>query len=641
MSKSDERAQSLRADSPAFRPSSGSAAGGLSASMGELGTDGGGSGPSTGSPLNSAARNGSPGWSPKARFNPKSRFNPNRSFTVADRRGGSGASSPGPGSSAGQAAALRPTSSEGVEAKKFNPTSVFSPKRPPSGAAPSGPAASSSPLVPNSGLIPPTGPAGVPTGPAASIAGSNAAPEVGVFSDLTPKFSPMLSEYNQLYHAPLHPLQYHLYAPTPFRVRPALEAHQRAAQDLFISSDLREMLQRRNDAILQVLPTTTLPEFVHVYHSLMPLDTKLDSKGRFGQKMWRYKAISNTDGRTYCLLRVENYELPREQALSFIAKWVRVASSALVGVVEAFTTVAFGDSSLVIVYEYYPLAEPIETAYSSGTLPEGLLWSFVTQVAGGLHAIHRHNLAAGVLDCRSILVTQKNRLRIGSCGLRDVLEYDTLPPTIERQRQDWYQLGEMLLKLTAGSSSTKDSIDARHSAMSKYSPSMMAFVDLLLDYEPTPADSVVNEHGERDTLEAQVMRALAPHLLRVVDTAFAAVDDLEATLSHELENARLVRLLCKLEFVMGWAEQANDPAWAPSGEQYPLKLFMDYVFHQVTDQERPSLDLAHALAALNKLDAGIDENILLVSHDETVRMVISYKELRTMFDQAFRALRKE
>lgn len=420
-----------------------------------------------------------------------------------------------------------------------------------------------------------------------------------------------------------------------------LEAHQRTAQDLFISSDLREMLQRRNDAILQVLPTSTLPEFVYVYHSLMPLDTKLDSKPRFGQKMWRYKAISNTDGRTYCLLRVENYEISREQALSYISKWARVASSALVGVVEAFTTVAFGDNSLVIVYEYYPLAEPLEVAYNPGSVPEGLLWSLITQVAGGLHTIHRHNLAAGVLDSRSILVTQKSRLRIGSCGLRDILEYDELGPTLQRQREDWYTLGETLLHLTTGSYAGKDDIEVRHSAMAKYSSSMSAFVDLLLDYKQEPADSRVNELGERDTLEAQVMRALAPHLLRVVDTAFSAVDDLEATLSHELENARLVRLLCKLEFVMGWAEQTSDPAWAPSGDQYPLKLFMDYVFHQVTEQDRPSLDLAHAIAALNKLDAGIEENILLVSHDETVRIVMSYKELRTMFDRAFRALRKD
>lgn len=480
----------------------------------------------------------------------------------------------------------------------------------------------------------------MPTGPAAATASSSGVPESGVFSDLTPKFSPMLQEYNQLYHAPLHPLQYHLYAPTPFRVRPALEAHQRTVQDLFISNELREELQRRNDATLQVLATSTLPEFVHVYHSLMPLDTKIASKDRFGHPVWRYKAVSNTDGRTYCLFRVEDFELPREQALMAINKWMRLSSSSVVGVVEAFTTVAFGDHSLVIVYEYFPLAETLGEYYSA-PLPEGLLWGLVAQIATGLHSIHRQNLAAGVLDSRSILVTQKNRLRVGSCGAHDVLECDTLPDLAERQRADWRDLAKVVLELAGAPAGASLDAEGRQKVLAKYSPAMLAFVNLLIDHVADESDTNVNENGERDTLEARAMRMLAPHLLRVLDTAMATADEMESTLAQELENARLVRLLCKLEFVIGWGEHSKDPAWAPTGAQYPLKLFMDYVFHQVTEQERPALDLAHALSALNKLDAGIDENILLVSHDETTRLVMSFKELRQMFDLAFRAMRKE
>jgi hypothetical protein len=35
-----------------------------------------------------------------------------------------------------------------------------------------------------------------------------------------------------------------------------------------------------------------------------------------------------------------------------------------------------------------------------------------------------------------------------------------------------------------------------------------------------------------------------------------------------------------------------------------LKLFRDYVFHQVNDEGQPVLDLAHVLESLNKFEIG-------------------------------------
>ena len=40
-----------------------------------------------------------------------------------------------------------------------------------------------------------------------------------------------------------------------------------------------------------------------------------------------------------------------------------------------------------------------------------------------------------------------------------------------------------------------------------------------------------------------------------------------------------------------------------------LKLFRDYVFHQVMEDGRPFLDLAHVIACLNRLDAGIPDKV--------------------------------
>lgn len=40
-----------------------------------------------------------------------------------------------------------------------------------------------------------------------------------------------------------------------------------------------------------------------------------------------------------------------------------------------------------------------------------------------------------------------------------------------------------------------------------------------------------------------------------------------------------------------------------------LKLFRDHVFHQVTEEGRPFLDMAHIVYALNKLDSGSHEKV--------------------------------
>lgn len=45
--------------------------------------------------------------------------------------------------------------------------------------------------------------------------------------------------------------------------------------------------------------------------------------------------------------------------------------------------------------------------------------------------------------------------------------------------------------------------------------------------------------------------------------------------------------------------------------RYMLKLFRDYVFHQVMEDGRPFLDMAHVISCLNRLDAGIPDKVRL------------------------------
>ena len=45
----------------------------------------------------------------------------------------------------------------------------------------------------------------------------------------------------------------------------------------------------------------------------------------------------------------------------------------------------------------------------------------------------------------------------------------------------------------------------------------------------------------------------------------------------------------------------GDVQWTETGDRYMLKLFRDYVFHQVTSNGQPWVDLSHIVQCLNKV----------------------------------------
>lgn len=72
-------------------------------------------------------------------------------------------------------------------------------------------------------------------------------------------------------------------------------------------------------------------------------------------------------------------------------------------------------------------------------------------------------------------------------------------------------------------------------------------------------------------------------------------------MGKELENGRLVRLLSKMGFINERPEFDMEPGWAETGDRYLIKLFRDYVFHQVDENGRPVIDMVHVLTCLNKV----------------------------------------
>lgn len=428
-------------------------------------------------------------------------------------------------------------------------------------------------------------------------------------------------------------LQYHLYASLPPN-RKSLAKNERTAHDFFMNDTLRESLQRKQAAALQTLSNSNLPTMLHSYHTLVPID--IQAKKEESVLMYPstvYKAYSRQDGMTYALRRLEGFKLVNEASIGLVEKWRKVTSASIVGVKEAFTTRSFGDDSIVFVYDYYPLSSTLYDLHfgrstrkfaPSSLIGEKLIWSYLTQLINGVRCVHAAGLACKTIHPSKILITDKNRLRINCCGVLDVVAYDSLPSLETQQQQDIADIGRVILAIAMN--------DAAAFSHAQTIPASRGYTNELTD--------LIHRFSQTDdpmTLE-EAMLAISKHSMQNLDAALCYNDTLESELARESENGRLVRLLCKFGFILERPEFEHDTAWSETGERHVLKLFRDHVFHQVDEQGRPVVDLGHVLANLNKLDAGIEERLNLVTRDEQTSVIITYRELKRCAESAWQGI---
>lgn len=341
------------------------------------------------------------------------------------------------------------------------------------------------------------------------------------------------------------------------------------------------------------------------------------------------------------LRRLEGYRLTNEKAIRSVQAWKRITNGSIVTVHDAFTTRVFQDSSLIFVMDYHPMSKTLAeqhlgagnryAARSSGHIPEQIMWAYVTQIASALKTIHSGGLAARIIDASKILLTGKNRIRLNACAIMDVVQHDTQRSTQDLQLQDLVNFGQLMLSLgTSGAGTMGSPSKSMEHFTRAYSPQLKNSVFWLLN-------------GLQKDQEHSIdifISGISSQLISTFDSALQLDDQLTSDLSRELENGRLVRLVTKLNFINERPEYEHDRQWSENGERYFLKLFRDYVFHQVDAQNSPVVDLGHVLSCLNKLDAGTEEKVTLISRDEQSCFVVSYKELKKALESSFQALLK-
>lgn len=308
----------------------------------------------------------------------------------------------------------------------------------------------------------------------------------------------------------------------------------------------------------------------------------------------------------------------------------------------AFTSSGFGDSSLIFATDFHPssvtLAQkhfPPVSRYSnrntSAQIPEQVLWSYVVQIANALKAIHSVGLAARLIDSSKVLLTGENRVRLNSCAILDVLQYDTPHSLAVLQLLDLGQLGQLILDL----GTNNPAINTNNSKMAllqfsrSYTTHLQESVNWLLEH---------NDTGRVDGIDV-FLSMIASDVITVFDSSLHFDDELNTQLNREVENSRIARLLIKLNFINGRPEHEHDPRWSEQGNRFHLSLFRDYVFHQVDANGNPVMDLGHVLMCLNKLDVGSDqEKIELRTRDDNTVLVVSYRELKACVEGAYQEL---
>ncbi|KAL7048342.1 hypothetical protein ACKWTF_003312 [Chironomus riparius] len=338
----------------------------------------------------------------------------------------------------------------------------------------------------------------------------------------------------------------------------------------FMSEDLRNSLLLKNEIANSVEDSSNLPIEVDNYHSL----SLLEASSNLPVPSSTYKAIHSSTGIKYCLRRLHSFRIQSVKLMmQVIDIWKKFSHPNCVALREVFTTKAFGDNSLILVYDYHAGSQTLLSKYFTPTsngytpsvgsafsgdarpfshkntlqrtangpiLQESEIWNIIIQLTCGLRAIHQANLACRTLDPTKI-ITDDKRLRFSFVGITDIITFDSnqqnpFQLVNHYQQDDLTALGKLIIALccrclqSVHSNQIQHSIDliSRH-----YSSDLKNLITYLLS--PNKVKSIV-----------EVMPKIGARFYTHLELLENHCDMQENELLKEMENGRLYRLLVKL-----------------------------------------------------------------------------------------------
>ncbi|KAK9722665.1 Pan3 Pseudokinase domain [Popillia japonica] len=493
----------------------------------------------------------------------------------------------------------------------------------------------------------------------------------------TTYFYPTSSENSHTTNDTLNSISTNNSLSSAYQVYPGTPSHVNSIKfrgtnsSFFVSEDTRLDILGRNALTLAQSDPEHFPDLPHdvdSYHELCPLEPIPNNslhKTHLGYQASMYKATNIKTGVRYCLRRIHGFRLQNTKCMTYVDQWKKLVHSNIVQLKEVFTTKAFGDNSMVFVYDFHPGSETLLSKHfspdqlngytdpfatdptaprpyshqknnilrhqQSNKLPESLIWNYIIQLTSALRIIHSAGLACRSLDPTKIIITSGNRLRLSCLGVMDVIMNDTSAsanPTAmiqHYQQDDLTALGKLVLALACKSTMAvqRENISTAIDVVTRtYTSDLRNLIMYLLALQ-----------SRRSVTD--LMPMIGARFYTQLDNIQSRTDVLENEVSKEMENGRLFRLMVKLGTINERPEFNMDGTWSETGDRYMLKLFRDYVFHQVTEDGRPWLDMSHVVQCLNKLDTGVPEKVCLMSRDEQSILVVSYAELKHCLVQSF------
>lgn len=364
------------------------------------------------------------------------------------------------------------------------------------------------------------------------------------------------------------------------------------------------------------------------YHSASYLDDEATARGTygsFGPPSSMYKVIDQTDGQAYAVRRIDNVRNISSTIVKNAASlWSEVRHPSVVPCYN----ITQEKGALFFTYAYFPKAQTLKQKFidtQGNLLNESSLWRILIQLSSGVRCIHTRNMAVRTLSPLHVILTSGGRVRINGVGIPDVLDFETRKSITDLQSDDLIKLGYLMLSLGTRTLVTIKTVDqGLHNLKQNYSLEFCQIISTLLSSK------------QRSIKDISV--SISDHVMDEFDLAIDTCDGLQTHLREEYENGRILKILLKLGFVNERMEFANAADWSECGDRYILKLFRDYVFHQTYEHGGPVVDAGHVVSALNKLDSGDLEQILLCSRDGKDLLIVSYSDIKNCLDKAVEEL---
>lgn len=184
--------------------------------------------------------------------------------------------------------------------------------------------------------------------------------------------------------------------------------------------------------------------------------------------------------------------------------------------------------------------KPLTGPAAQGFIPEPLLWSYIIQITSALRAVHANGIACRIVHPSKVLITGRNRIRLSSACVLDVLQYaegQMSPAAISHyQQEDLLALGRLILALACSrlDAVTREAMpQSMQYIRSRYSEDVLLIIRYLL--APSP-------HGHLKNLN-DLMPMIGSRFYTELESSSRQNITLEAELGKELQNGRLFRLM--------------------------------------------------------------------------------------------------